>query len=63
MRRCVCDEGLNPPYGLNDAILTLRGRAAWAHDYNSDRNIAATFQTLLGASIAVNGAARRMTSR
>ena len=38
------------------AILTLRGRAAWAHDYNPDRSIAATFQTLPGASFVVNGA-------
>jgi uncharacterized protein with beta-barrel porin domain len=36
----------------------LRGRAAWAHDYNPDRNIAATFQTLPGASFVVNGAAQ-----
>ena len=43
---------------LNDAILTLRGRAAWAHDFNPDRSIAATFQALPGASFVVNGAAR-----
>jgi T5SS/PEP-CTERM-associated repeat protein/autotransporter-associated beta strand protein len=45
-------------FAVNDAILTLRGRAAWAHDYNSDRNIAATFQTLPGAPFVVNGAAQ-----
>jgi autotransporter-associated beta strand protein len=43
---------------VQEAILTLRGRAAWAHDFNSDRNIAATFQTLPGASFVVNGAAQ-----
>jgi autotransporter-associated beta strand protein len=43
---------------LNNAILTLRGRAAWAHDFNPDRAAAATFQTLPGASFVVNGAAR-----
>ncbi len=43
---------------MQDAILTLRGRAAWAHDFNPDRNIAATFQTLPGASFVVNGAAQ-----
>jgi hypothetical protein len=35
--------------------------AAWpgaAHDFNTDRNIAATFQTLPGASFVVNGAAQ-----
>lgn len=36
-------------------ILTLRGRVAWAHDYNRDRAIAATFQSLPGASFVVNG--------
>jgi uncharacterized protein with beta-barrel porin domain len=44
-------------YAVGDAILTLRGRAAWAHDFNPDRSIAATFQTLPGASFIVNGAA------
>ncbi len=45
-------------FALNDAILTLRGRAAWAHDFNTDRSIAATFQALPGASFVVNGAAQ-----
>ena len=43
---------------VGDAILALRGRAAWAHDFNPDRSIAATFQTLPGASFVVNGAAQ-----
>lgn len=43
-------------YAVGDALLTLRGRAAWAHDYNSDRNVAATFQSLPGSSFVVNGA-------
>jgi len=43
---------------LTDAILTLRGRAAWAHDFNPDRSIGATFQALPGASFVVNGAAQ-----
>jgi autotransporter-associated beta strand protein len=41
-----------------DGVLTLRGRAAWAHDFNPDRSIGATFQTLPGASFVVNGAAQ-----
>lgn len=45
-------------FALNDAIVTLRARAAWAHDFNADRNIAATFQALPGASFVVNGAAQ-----
>jgi autotransporter-associated beta strand protein len=44
-------------FAVNDAILTLRGRAAWAHDYNTDRSVAATFQALPGTSFTVNGAA------
>ena len=43
---------------MQDAILTLRGRAAWAHDFNPDRSIAATFQALPGARFVVNGAAQ-----
>jgi uncharacterized protein with beta-barrel porin domain len=42
---------------VGDAILTLRGRAAWAHDFKAERSIAATFQSLPGASFVVNGAA------
>jgi uncharacterized protein with beta-barrel porin domain len=45
-------------WAMTDSILTLRGRFAWAHDYNSDRSIGATFQTLPGASFVVNGAAQ-----
>ncbi|SDN72223.1 autotransporter domain-containing protein [Afipia sp. GAS231] len=43
-------------FAMEDGVLTLRGRAAWAHDYNPDRAIGATFQTLPGASFIVNGA-------
>jgi autotransporter-associated beta strand protein len=45
-------------FAMQNGIFTLRGRAAWAHDFNPDRNIAATFQTLPGASFVVNGAAQ-----
>ena len=45
-------------FAMQDAVLTLRGRAAWAHDFNTDRSIGATFQTLPGASFVVNGAAQ-----
>ena len=47
---------------MQDDILTLRGRAAWAHDFNPDRAIGATFQTLPGASFVVNGAAHAADS-
>ena len=49
-------------YAMEDAILTLRGRAAWAHDYNPDRSIGATFTALPGASFVVNGAAQASNS-
>lgn len=41
---------------VGGGLLTLRTRAAWAHDSNTDRPISATFQTLPGASFTVNGA-------
>jgi autotransporter-associated beta strand protein len=49
-------------YAMQDAILTLRGRFAWAHDFNPDRSIGATFQALPGASFVVNGAAQASDS-
>ena len=49
-------------FAMQNGIFTLRGRAAWAHDFNPDRNISATFQTLPGASFVVNGAAQASNS-
>jgi uncharacterized protein with beta-barrel porin domain len=49
-------------WAMTDGILTLRGRVAWAHDYDPDRSIAATFQSLPGASFVVNGAAQASDS-
>jgi uncharacterized protein with beta-barrel porin domain len=49
-------------YAMQGAILTLRSRFAWAHDFNPDRSINATFQTLPGASFVVNGAAQASDS-
>jgi autotransporter-associated beta strand protein len=49
-------------WALPDSVLTLRGRLAWAHDYDPDRSIAATFQALPGASFVVNGAAQASDS-
>jgi len=45
-------------WALTSSIFTLRGRLAWAHDYDTDRTVGATFQTLPGASFVVNGAAQ-----
>ncbi|WP_245321786.1 autotransporter outer membrane beta-barrel domain-containing protein [Bradyrhizobium sp. LTSPM299] len=47
---------------VQDGILTLRTRFAWAHDYDPNRSIAATFQALPGASFVVNGAAQASDS-
>jgi uncharacterized protein with beta-barrel porin domain len=49
-------------FAMPDGILTLRGRLAWAHDYDTDRSIGATFQSLPGASFVVNGAAQASDS-
>nr|WP_245323354.1 autotransporter domain-containing protein [Bradyrhizobium stylosanthis] len=45
-----------------NGVLTLRGRLAWAHDFNPNRAIAATFQALPDASFVVNGAAQAADS-
>jgi autotransporter-associated beta strand protein len=49
-------------WAVSEGIMTLRGRLAWAHDYDPDRSIAATFQSLPGASFVVNGAAQAADS-
>ncbi len=41
----------------NGALVILRGRAAWVHDFNPDSRIQAAFQTLPGTSFVVDGAA------
>ncbi|MGT2436145.1 autotransporter domain-containing protein [Bradyrhizobium betae] len=45
-------------YALPGAVLTLRGRQAWMHDYNPDQSVGATFTALPGAFFVVNGAAQ-----
>jgi autotransporter-associated beta strand protein len=49
-------------FALADGVLTLRGRLAWAHDFDPDRSVASTFQALPGASFVVNGAAQASDS-
>lgn len=49
-------------FPMQDGIFTLRGRAAWAHSFNPDRSLEATFQILPGASFIVNGAAQAYDS-
>ena len=47
---------------MQSAILTLRGRLAWAHDFYSDRSVAPAFQPLPGTSFIVYGAAQPQNS-
>jgi T5SS/PEP-CTERM-associated repeat protein/autotransporter-associated beta strand protein len=42
---------------MQDAIVTLRGRAAWVHNFDTGRSVATFFQTLPVAGFVVNGAA------
>lgn len=49
-------------FAVHDGTLTLRGRLAWAHDFNPDRSVAATFQALPGTSFTTNGAAQASDS-
>ncbi|MDN5001497.1 autotransporter domain-containing protein [Bradyrhizobium sp. GCM10027634] len=41
---------------VDNGLLTLRGRLAWAHDTNTNRLVSAAFQSLPGAAFTVNGA-------
>jgi uncharacterized protein with beta-barrel porin domain len=49
-------------FSMPDGVLTLRSRFAWAHDFDPDRNMLATFQVLPGASFVVNGAGQAPNS-
>jgi outer membrane autotransporter protein len=45
------------PFLLNwNAVLALRAKVAWAHDWISDPSLMPTFEALPGASFIVNGA-------
>jgi autotransporter-associated beta strand protein len=41
---------------LSDAMLLLRSRLAWAHDFDTDRSVSAVFQALPASAFVVNGA-------
>ena len=43
---------------LGDAELTLRGRLAWAHNFNTDRLVGASFASLPASSFIVHGASQ-----
>jgi outer membrane autotransporter protein len=53
---------LDKSYAMQTAVLTLRGRLAWAHDFYTDRSITPVFQTLPGTSFIVYGAAQPQDS-
>jgi autotransporter-associated beta strand protein len=42
---------------MGETLFTLRGRAAWAHNFDTARSAAAAFQALPGSGFLVNGAA------
>jgi outer membrane autotransporter protein len=44
-------------FAMQDGVLTLRGRAAWAHNFDRSRDVAATFQSLPLSTFVVDGAA------
>jgi autotransporter-associated beta strand protein len=46
----------------SNAVLALRGRLAWAHDWVSDPTLTPLFQALPGASFVVDGAAAPQNS-
>ncbi|MGO4717401.1 autotransporter domain-containing protein [Bradyrhizobium sp. 2TAF24] len=43
-------------FAMTSGLLILRGRLAWAHDFDPSRAATATFQALPGAAFVVNGA-------
>ncbi len=43
-------------FAAADAVVTLRGRAAWAHNYNTRRSVDAIFQALPVSNFTVFGA-------
>jgi hypothetical protein len=43
-------------FALQTAMLTLRDRAAWAHDEGNTRNVSAVFGALPGSNFTVDGA-------
>ncbi|GLR92058.1 autotransporter outer membrane beta-barrel domain-containing protein [Bradyrhizobium iriomotense] len=45
-------------YVSGDAVVTLRGRGAWAHNFDVARTAFATFQTLPQSGFVVNGASQ-----
>ena len=47
---------------FDNGVLILRGRAAWAHAFETDRSINAVFQNLPVAGFTVFGAARAENS-
>jgi uncharacterized protein with beta-barrel porin domain len=49
-------------FAVPNGALTLRGRLAWAHDYDPDRSVSATFLALPGSSFVVGGAAQASDS-
>jgi uncharacterized protein with beta-barrel porin domain len=49
-------------FAAADAVVTLRGRAAWAHNFNTERSVGVAFQTLPASAFVVGGAAQAHNS-
>ena len=49
-------------FAMSNGVLTLRSRLAWAHEFDPNRAVGATFHALPGASFVVNGAAQASES-
>jgi uncharacterized protein with beta-barrel porin domain len=45
-------------FALQSALVTVRGRAAWAHYFDDDRALTASFQTIAAPAFVVTGAAQ-----
>ena len=45
---------------MPDAIVTLRGRAAWAHNFSTARDVTAIFQTLPASALRGERRLRRV---
>ena len=54
---------LDRSFAMQNAILTLRGRAAWAHNFNTDHSVTALFQNIPGGTFWSAARRRRRTPR
>lgn len=58
MGRSELGISLDKSIALSDGVFTMRGRIAWARNFNNDRNVFAAINGLPGAGFVVNGASQ-----